>query len=69
MNVSDTSSQLYPGCPTGRSRKVTWFDGPQIRILIRDDQFVAKIDALKKKAWKSFMAVVRNFLRNNKAIS
>ena len=43
------------------------FDGPQIRTLIRDDQFVAKMAALEKAAWVSFVAVVQNFLGNNKA--
>ena len=43
------------------------FDGPQIRTLIRDDQFVAKMTALEKAAWLSFVAVVQNFLGNNKA--
>ena len=43
------------------------FDGPQIRTLIRDDQFVAKMTALERAAWLSFVAVVQNFLGNNKA--
>ena len=43
------------------------FEGPQIRTLIRDDQFVAKMTALERAAWLSFVAVVHNFLGNNKA--
>ena len=43
------------------------FDGPQIRTLIRDDQFVAKMTALERAAWLSYVAVVQNFLGNNKA--
>ena len=43
------------------------FDGPQIRTLIREDQFVAKMTALENAAWLSFVAVVQNILGNNKA--
>ena len=43
------------------------FDGPKFRTLIRDDQFVAKITALERTEWLSFVAVVQNFLGNNKA--
>ena len=38
------------------------FDGPQIRTLNRDDQFVAKMAALERTVWLSFMAVVQNSL-------
>ena len=47
--------------------RVGVFDGPQIRTLIRDDQFVAKMVASERAAWLSFVAVVQNFLGNNKA--
>ena len=43
------------------------FDGPQIRTLIRDDQFVAKMTAFEKAVWLSFVAVIQNFFGNNKA--
>ena len=43
------------------------FDGLQIRTIIRDDQFVAKMTTLERAAWLSFVAVVQNFLGNNKA--
>ena len=42
-------------------------DGPQIRTLIRDDQFIAKMTALERAAWLFFVAVGQNFLGNNKA--
>ena len=45
--------------------RVGVFDGPEILILIRD-QFVAKTTALERAAWLSFVAVVQNFLGNNK---
>ena len=40
------------------------FDGPHIRTLIRDDHFVAKMTALERAAWLSFVAVVQNFPGN-----
>ena len=42
------------------------FDDPQIRTLIRDDQFVAKMTALERAAWLSFVAVIQNVLGKNK---
>ena len=43
------------------------FDGTQIRILIRDGEFVNKMNDKEKTAWLSFIAVTRNFLDNKKA--
>jgi hypothetical protein len=43
------------------------FDGPQIRALVRDEQFVRKMDDKEKAAWLSFAAVIQNFLGNKKA--
>ncbi|KAK4327299.1 hypothetical protein Pmani_002240 [Petrolisthes manimaculis] len=43
------------------------FDGPQIRALVRDQDFVRKMDDKEKGAWLSFVAVMENFLGNKKA--
>lgn len=43
------------------------FDGPQIRTLLRDGNFVRKMNALEKEAWISFSDVVHNFLGNKRA--
>lgn len=43
------------------------FDGPQIRTLMEDKDFVTKMNALEEKAWLSFKSVVINFLGNKKA--
>lgn len=43
------------------------FDGPQIRALVRDEEFVRKMNDKEKAAWLSFMAFIQNFLGNKKA--
>ena len=43
------------------------FDGPQIRLLMRDSVFPAKMNVLERNAWTSFVSVVENFLGNRKA--
>ena len=50
-----------------RKKKAGVFDGPQIRKLIRDQNFTRSMKAVEKKAWNSFVAVVQNFLGNKKA--
>ena len=43
------------------------FDGPQIRALVRNGEFVSKMNDLEKAAWLSFVSVIQNFLGNKKA--
>lgn len=43
------------------------FDGPQIRTMLRDEAFVATMNAKEKAAWLSFKEVVENFLGNHKS--
>lgn len=45
------------------------FDGPQIRKLINDDDFIKTMTKLEKDAWVSFKDVVKNFLGNNRSPS
>ena len=42
------------------------FVGPQIRKLMQDLQFPRKLLPPEKRAWRSFVAVVKGFLGNNK---
>ena len=37
------------------------FDGPQIRLLVRDKKFVKVMNNREKAAWWSFVAVMQNF--------
>lgn len=43
------------------------FVGPQIRELIKDEQFEEKLNVLEKSAWQCFKTVVANFLGNHKS--
>ena len=43
------------------------FDGPQIRLLINDSEFVKSMTELEFSAWNSFVLVEKNFLGNFKA--
>ena len=58
----DTEGQCFRHTRIVEKMKAGVLDGPQIRTLIRDNQFVAKMTALEKAAWLSFVAVVQNFL-------
>jgi len=43
------------------------FDGPQIRQLIKDPDFINSMNEIEQKAWNSFVSVVQNFLGKHKA--
>ena len=43
------------------------FDGPQIRTLMKDNNFINEMTTIEKDAWLSFKLVVKNFLGINKA--
>ena len=47
--------------------KAGLFDGPQIRTLVRDQEFVQKMSAKEKAAWLAYEDVIKNFLGNKKA--
>ena len=43
------------------------FNGPQIRALVRDQEFARKMNDKERTAWLSYVAVMANFLGNKKA--
>lgn len=43
------------------------FDGPQIRTLFRDENFITQMNDTEKAAWKSFRNVSQTFLGNEKS--
>lgn len=43
------------------------FDGPQIRKMLRDDNFISNMNQVEKAAWLSFKDVTQNFLGNKKS--
>lgn len=55
-----------PGLSTEKL-KAGIFDGPQIRQLVNDPGFVDSMSEGERRAWTSFVLVVRNFLGNHKA--
>lgn len=59
-------TQKFPGLSTEKL-KAGVFNGPQIRLLVNDKNFVTSMNKKESKAWKSFVAVMKNFLGNNKA--
>ena len=48
-------------------KKAGIFDGPQIRKLIKDKDFIKSMTDVEKNAWEAFVSVVRNFLGNTKS--
>lgn len=43
------------------------FDGPQIRPLFNDANFVVKMSDMERAAWVSFKNISQNFLGNSKS--
>ena len=43
------------------------FDGPQIRLLVKDQTFISTMKKEELNAWKAFCDVVKNFLGNIKS--
>ena len=57
--------QDFPGL-TMEKLKAGFFNGPQIRQLIRDPEFKSTMNEVELETWKAFVLVVKNFLGNNK---
>lgn len=47
--------------------KARIFDGPQIRNLLKDQEFISTMKREELQAWKAFLDVVKNFLGNMKS--
>ena len=58
--------RTFPGLSSEKI-KAGVFDGPQIRTLVRDQNFVQAMNDKEKAAWLSFVDVMTNFLGNKKA--
>ena len=43
------------------------FDGPQIRKLMQDQTFTARMTVVERAAWCSYVSVIREFLGNTKS--
>ena len=56
----------FPGLSVEK-KMVGVFDGPQIRKLLKDDQFLTSMNQLEANAWTSFVSVIKDFLGNHKA--
>ena len=58
--------KTFPGL-TIEKLKAGVFDGPDIRKLIKDENFVTSMNQLQSKTWRSFVAVTQNFLGNKRS--
>jgi hypothetical protein len=58
--------QKFPGLSYEKVKEGV-FVGPQIRKLMKDQQFENTMKSVERKAWVSFKNVVDNFLGNHKA--
>ncbi|GFU02760.1 uncharacterized protein TNCV_402821 [Trichonephila clavipes] len=68
VKVFDTSGECFnfisckfPGLSIEKL-KAGIFDGPQIRQLVKDSNFVKSMTKVESKAWNSFVLVMSNFL-------
>ena len=66
MTVFKCLSKVFPGI-TFEKLKAGIFDGPQIRMLIKDQDLTRSMTDIQKNAWEAFVSVVRNFLGNRKS--
>lgn len=57
---------LFPGLST-KKLKVGAFNGPDIRKLIKDGEFINSMNDLELCTWTLFVDVVKNFLGNRQA--
>ena len=57
---------VFPGL-SNEKLKAGIFDGPHIRKLIKDENFVSHMTEIEAAAWSSFVAVVKGFLGKKKA--
>ncbi|KYM93378.1 hypothetical protein ALC62_16020 [Cyphomyrmex costatus] len=58
--------QIFPKYSDAKIKEGV-FDGPQIRKLFRDPDFIKTMNNREKAAWQSFQAVAENFLGNKKS--
>ena len=56
----------FPGL-SDEKLKAGVFNGPDIRKLVKDPDFVNSMNDVEKRTWCAFVAVVKNFLGNNRA--
>ena len=56
----------FPGLSEEKKRAGI-FNGPQIRQLLKDTDFVSSMTSVEARAWDAFSAVTRNFFGNKKA--
>ncbi|EEZ99611.2 hypothetical protein TcasGA2_TC002128 [Tribolium castaneum] len=59
-------SQKFPGLSKEKINAGI-FDGPQIRLLMKDNNFVQSMNDIESSTWVSFVNVVKNFLGNYKS--
>jgi len=65
---SEAFQYLYMKFPKVSEAKIKEgvFDGPQVRSLLKDEQFEKKMTSVEKAAWRSFREVTQKFLGNRK---
>ena len=59
-------AKTFPGLSMGKL-KAGIFDGPQIRKLMQDEIFTARMTVAERVAWCSYVSVIREFLGNTKS--
>lgn len=65
-NCFDHICEALPGLSIEK-KKAGVFDGPEIRQLLQDHNFLSSMNVIEARAWKAFADVVKNFLGNVKA--
>ena len=65
-NCFNYIAQTFPGLSIEKL-KGGIFDGPQIRKLMQDQTFTARMTVVERAAWCSYVSVIREYLGNTKS--
>ena len=60
--------RAFPGLSIEKL-KAGIFDGPDVRKLIQDENFILPMNPLEADAWRGFVGVVQNFLGNRRVVN
>ncbi|CAJ0967625.1 unnamed protein product [Ranitomeya imitator] len=67
IESNNARRRKLPPPSSEEKKKARIFDGPQIRTLMRDPNFITSMNEKEKRAWNAFCNVVQKFLGNKKA--
>ncbi|GBM08084.1 hypothetical protein AVEN_122997-1 [Araneus ventricosus] len=65
IKIQNSNCDQFPGLSEAKLKESV-FVGPDIRKMMKDDNFETKMETNERKAWESFKLVITSFLGNKK---